>query len=587
MQTRRFGATYHQGKTTFSLWAPSQPSIKLVIEGREPMIMPRADGWHEVTLDCRPGEKYHYLVGDTAIADPAATAQAGRVRGWSMITDPDNYRWTNTRWKGRPWQEAVFYEVHPGLCGGFNGITERLQDIASLGFTAIELMPIAQFPGSWNWGYDGVLAFAPDRSYGSPDDLKALIDTAHGCGLMVFLDVVYNHFGPDGNFLPTSTPEFFRDDIHTPWGSAIDFRRPEVRQFYQENVETWLGEYRFDGLRFDAIHAIEDEGWLTEMAATVRKRFAGRHIHLVLENDDNIAGFLRDGFDAQWNDDYHHVLHGMLTGETAAYYADYAEVPAEKLARSLQEGFIYQGQPSPFRDGVERGTPSADLRPTAFVNFLQNHDQIGNRAFGERLTTLCSEKHLKAAIALLLLSPHIPLVFMGEEIGSRAPFHYFVDHNPELIQSIREGRKREFKKLISHAKALPEPNAAQTFENSMPETDAPDRERWRAFYRDLLEIRAHYIVPHLGEVQPLGAEILGEKAVRSSWRLENGSLLDVAINLGARAVRCKEPARNPLWGQVEDSMLAPCSTVLWLTPQETESDHDRASRQETFGTTTV
>ncbi|MBY0612739.1 MAG: malto-oligosyltrehalose trehalohydrolase [Beijerinckiaceae bacterium] len=585
MQTRRFGATYFNGQTTFSLWAPSQPRIELLIEGREPIVMPQTDGWHEITVECRPGDKYQYLVGKTVIADPAATAQAGRVRGWSMVTDPQSYRWTNTRWTGRPWREAVFYEVHPGLCGGFKGIADRLPEIAALGFTAVELMPIAQFPGNWNWGYDGVLAFAPDRSYGSPDDLKAMVDTAHGYGLMVFLDVVYNHFGPDGNFLPTSTPEFFREDIHTPWGSAIDFRRPEVRQFYEENVETWLGEFRFDGLRFDAVHAIEDEGWLTEMAAAVRTRFSDRHVHLVLENDDNIADFLRQGFDAQWNDDYHHVLHVMLTGETAAYYADYAETPAEKLARALQEGFIYQGDASPFRDGIERGTPSADLRTTAFVNFLQNHDQIGNRAFGERLITLCPEGHLKAAIALLLLSPHIPLVFMGEEIGSRAPFHYFVDHNPDLIESIREGRKREFKKLIAHTRDLPEPNAVQTFENSMPETDAPDRDRWKAFYRALLDMRARHIAPHLDDVTPMGAEVIGEKAVRARWRLADASLLEVAVNLGDEPVSIAEPACTAIFGRLENGSLPAGSTVFWLAPAQRTDEPHAARHTENFGTT--
>ncbi len=348
------------------------------------------DGWFETEAECGAGTRYRYILADgMAIPDPASRGQDGDVHGASIVVDPSRYRWRNTQWRGRPWHETVVYELHPGILGGYGGIARELPRLSKLGVTAIELMPIAEFPGARNWGYDGTLPYAPECSYGTPDELRDLIDTAHDHGLMVFLDVVYNHFGPDGNYLPVLAPEMFRNDVATPWGPAIDFRRGEVRRFFTDNALYWLLEYRFDGLRFDAVHAITESDWLDEMAAEVRATVdAGRQVHLVLENDKNESAHLARDFDAQWNDDGHHVLHVLLTGEREGYYGDYAENPAAALARCLKDGFIYQGEPSRHRGGESRGTPTATLPPTAFVLFLQNHDQIGNRAFGERLTTL-------------------------------------------------------------------------------------------------------------------------------------------------------------------------------------------------------
>ena len=365
------------------------------------------------------------------VPDPASRAQDGDVHGASIVVDPDAYAWRCAQWRGRPWHETVLYELHVGIAGGFAAATERLPALAALGVTAIELMPVADFPDARNWGYDGVLPFAPDAAYGTPDDLKALVDSAHDVGLMVFLDVVYNHFGPDGNFVHHYADTFFRDDIATPWGRAIDFRHREVRDFYCENALYWLSEYRIDGLRLDATHSIVPQDWLVELAACVQASFgASRHVHLVLEHEGNAAHLLAAGrgYAAQWNDDGHHVLHVLLTGEKDGYCVDYAEAPADKLARCLAEGFIYQGQPSAFRSGEARGESSKDLQPTAFVLFLQNHGQIGNRAFGERLTTLADPDALRAASALLLLAPQIPLLFMGEEWGAREPFLYFTSY---------------------------------------------------------------------------------------------------------------------------------------------------------------
>jgi malto-oligosyltrehalose trehalohydrolase len=449
--------------------------------------------------------------------------------------------------------------------GGFRSIGDRLPALKDIGITAIELMPVAAFPGAHNWGYDGVLPFAPAEAYGTPDDLKALVERAHRLNLMIFLDVVYNHFGPDGNYLPLYAKRFFRTDTPTPWGAAIDFRVPQVGQFFEENARQWLLEYGFDGLRFDAVHAIQDEGWLERTAHGLRREAAERHIHLVLENEDNIATHLRDGFDAQWNDDIHHALHVLLTGEVNGYYQDFAEAPAQRLARGLAEGFIYQGDASRNRKGGSRGEPSADLAPTAFVAFLQNHDQIGNRAFGERLTILADPRALKAAAALLLLMPQIPMIFQGEEIGSRTPFLFFTDHGPELAKAVREGRRREFAAFAdaAHGREIPDPNSAATFRASDPEHDAPEAEDWRDLYRRLLTLRHARIMPHLKGARAMEAQAIGDAAVLARWKLGNGALLTVGSNLGRTAASAPMPDSPPVWGKPSRS-LPPRTTLAWI-----------------------
>ena len=491
------------------------------------------------------------------------------MHGASLVIDPRAYRWRESGWRGRPWTEVVLYELHPGLLGGFAGIARELDRLAALGITAIELMPINDFPGKRNWGYDGVLPFAPDRAYGSPDDLKALIDAAHARGLMVFLDVVYNHFGPDGNYLASYAPEFFRDDVATPWGPAIDFRRAEVRQFFTENALYWLMEYRFDGLRFDAVHAIVEADWLDEMAARVRATIEeDRHVHLVLEHDGNVADHLRRDFDAQWNDDSHHVLHVMLTGEHEGYYADYADKPAEGLARVLREGFLYQGEPSTHRNGATRGTPSADLAPTAFVLFLQNHDQVGNRAFGDRLTTQADAKALEAAIALQLLCPQIPLLFMGEEDASETPFCFFTDHHGALADAVREGRRKEFAGFAAFSDParraqIPDPNAVETFERSRPLSGALSDER-HALYRRLIALRTEHLVPRLKGAKAIAARAIGPLAVEASWRLSDGAVWTLASNLGPQPCALVLPPGDAIYGTPGVNQLDVCTTLCFL-----------------------
>ncbi len=569
------------GQTRFTLFAPAQDAVSLEIDGQGFFPMHRTrDGTFEMSFACPAGTRYRYRLADgLPVPDPASRAQAMDVHDWSVVVDPTGYEW-RTPWLGRPWQSTVLYELHAGLLGGFRGVEMELPRLAALGVTAIELMPVNDFPGRRNWGYDGVLPFAPDTAYGSPDDLKALVDAAHACGIMMFLDVVYNHFGPDGNYLGSYAPQLFRDDLKTPWGPAIDFRLPEVRRFFTENAIYWLMEYRFDGLRFDAVHAISESDWLDEMAHAVRQAAEpGRHVHLVLENEANRASHLRGDFDAQWNDDIHHVLHVLLTGEQGGYYEDFARYTTAKLARALSEGFVYQGESSLHREGGERGTPSGDLPPYSFVSFLQNHDQIGNRAFGERLTTLADPRALEAAIALQLLAPQIPLIFMGEETASETPFLFFTDHHGELADAVREGRRREFAKFPDFAdparrEEIPDPNDVATFEGSVPR---PSNERGNAradLYHRLLRVRSAEIVPRLAGSHSAGAYAAGPAAVVARWRLGDDTLLTLACNLGSQEALLTEHSFGQLLFE-SDAHVSERARVGTLTPYATVAFLDR------------
>jgi maltooligosyltrehalose trehalohydrolase len=569
---RRFGPIPNGadgGKTTrFRLWAPDAPCPPLLVlgDGDRVAMTEQREGWFEAVIEAAAGTPYRYAFGESHVPDPASRRQDGGAQGWSVVTDLGGFAWKHDDWRGRPWEETVFYELHPGLFGGFAGIAKELPRLAALGITAIELMPIADFPGARNWGYDGVLPFAPDDAYGAPEALQTLVDAAHGLGLMVFLDVVYNHFGPEGNYLPLYAKRFFRDDTRTPWGGAIDFRQEDVRRFFIENALQWICDYRFDGLRFDAVHAIQGRDFLHDLAHEVRAAAGERHMHLVVENEKNEASLLND-FDAQWNDDIHHVLHVLLTGETEGYYADFAEAPAQKLARALTQGFVYQGEYSPHQ-GAARGEPSGHLPPTAFVSFLQNHDQIGNRAFGERLTVLADPAALRAAAALLLLAPQIPLIFMGEEMGATTPFLYFTDYtDAEVAAAVREGRRTEFAKFPAFSNEevrakIPDPNDSTTFEKS----SLPRGNHDTKFHRDLLALRAQHIVPRLKGAKAGEGRAVGPKAVLVRWRMGDGAQLTLAANFGDAAVTADLPAIAPLFGRSEGSAIPGCSTLCWLAP---------------------
>jgi maltooligosyltrehalose trehalohydrolase len=567
----QFGPIVGPDATQFRLWAPGVETVMIEIEGQAVISMTQAgDGWFRGDAIAGPGALYRFRLPDgTLVPDPASRAQPDDVHGSSLIVDPKAYRWRHTGWRGRPWEETILYELHVGLLGGYEGVKAHLPRIAGLGITAIELMPIAEFSGTRNWGYDGVLPFAPESSCGTPNELKSLVDEAHALGLMVFLDVVYNHFGPDGNWMPFFAPAFFREDMHTPWGAGIDFRRKPVRRFFIENALYWLGEFRFDGLRLDAVHAISEPDWIDEMASEVGAAFPNREIHLVLENEGNVAEHLRGRIDAQWNDDFHNVMHVLLTGETHAYYEDFADRPADRLARALAQGFIYQGEPSKHHNREPRGSISADLPPTAFVSFLQNHDQIGNRALGERLTVLTDPDALRAATALLLLCPQIPLIFMGDETGAVTPFLFFTDFHGDLADAVREGRRKEFAKFPAFSdpaqrENIPDPNALSTFDACRLDLTHPQAEEWRLLYRDLLALRHRHIIPGLKSARSIDATALGEKAVAARWKLGHG-ILTIACNLSDRPVAFEAPRDQPIWGASTDGMIAPKSTVAWMS----------------------
>lgn len=595
-----FGAEIRRdGTVRFRLWAPDCSSVSLLLADQTVQIPMQSvgDGWFEFISDrIRPGARYRYdIPGRMPVPDPASRFQPDGVHGFGEVVDPCSFEWNDEKWTGRPWEEAVVYELHIGTFtpeGTFAAAKNKLDYLADLGVTAVELMPVSSFPGCRNWGYDGVLPFAPAHSYGRPDDLKRLVDAAHARNLMVLLDAVYNHFGPEGNYLPLYASQFFTARHRTPWGDAINFDAPGsqvVRQFFIDNALYWLEEYHFDGLRFDAVHAIVDDSPIhivTELATTIRKRFASeRHVHLVLENADNSAHYLREQgrgrewvHTAQWVDDIHHALHITITGETDGYYSDYAEHPAWHLGRCLAEGFSFQGQRSPYHGDVPRGEPSRDLPPGCFVFFLQNHDQIGNRAFGDRITVSAKPEAVKAAMACILLAPSPPLLFMGEEFAASTPFLFFCDFGADLASAVTQGRRSEFKRFAQFSSTeaqarIPDPNSEQTFLVSKLDWSSLQNEphtHWLAFYKELLACRHKKIVPLVSKVIPGKArfEVLAPDAVRVDWSLAAGGKLTLAANLSEAEIGITEELQGRLLystNHISDlkTHLSPLSAV-WL-----------------------
>jgi len=560
------------GGERFRLWAPGVDAVWLVADatGATTALTPRDDGWFEAETNVVGVERgYSFLLpGGTRVPDPAARAQMSDVHGPSRLVDPKAYAWRTHAWRGRPWEEAVIYELHTGTftkAGDFDGVCRKLDYLAGLGITAIELMPVAQFAGRRGWGYDGVLLYAPHVAYGGPEALKRLVDAAHERGLMMLLDVVYNHFGPDGNYLHLYAAQFFHPDRHTPWGAAIAYERQPVRHFFIDNALYWLEEYRFDGLRLDAIDQIQDTSHphiLEELASTVRSAITDRHVHLTTEDDRNVT-YLHDRspgaeprlYTAEWNDDFHHAAQALCADDRDGYYADYAQETVAKLGRALSEGYIYQGEPSAFRDGTRRGEASGHMPPTAFIHFLQNHDQIGNRAFGERLAGLAETKAIDALTAILLLCPQIPLLYMGEEWGETRPFCFFTDFHGELGVAVREGRRKEFRQWSafqdpeSRAR-IPDPNAPVTFEASKLDWSAPERpphDRKLALTAQLLDLRQKEIVPRLKGIGGHAGRMLfaGSTGLGVEWRLADGSKLTLIANLSAGRVVLPDTGAAP------------------------------------------
>jgi maltooligosyltrehalose trehalohydrolase len=582
MNERQFGARLNPDGASFRLWAPAARRVDLLLE--KPHAMRRGeDGWFAVDLaGVRAGSLYRFRIDDEIdVPDPASAFQPDDISGPSELIDHAAYPWRASGWRGRPWQEAVVIEAHVGTFtpqGSYRAMIDKLDHLAATGITALELMPLADFAGKRNWGYDGVLWYAPDSVYGRPDDLKALIDAAHQRGLMVFLDVVYNHFGPEGNYLGRYAPSFFTD-AQTPWGSAIDYRVGQVRAFAIENALYWLDEYRFDGLRLDAVHAMPEQGetpMLHELSRAVG-RFAaktGRHIHLVLENDDNAASLLdpeqnppQGDYRAQWNDDYHHAWHVLLTGETHGYYSDYRRSPLRDIARALGSGFVYQGEASGHRSGQLRGEPSGKLAPTAFINFLQNHDQIGNRALGDRLESHASASAIEAALAITLLAPDVPMLFMGEEWGSKAPFPFFCDFEGDLADAVRKGRHKEFAGAYAkYGDQVPDPLDPATFQSAILDwgsrTQAAGQQRL-ALVQELLSIRQREIVPRLAGAAFGGADAADNGLLTASWRMGDGAALHLLANLSEQAIKHRSgTAGVKIWGAETGDSTPPWS-VLW------------------------
>jgi maltooligosyltrehalose trehalohydrolase len=585
----KFGAEISDGGVHFRLWAPKMNRISVVLDEGVPMPMKSiGQGWHElVSADAQPGTLYKFRLeqGGLEVPDPASRYQPFDVHGPSEVIDSNQYVWRDNGWRGRQWEECVVYEMHVGAftpAGTFLGAIEQLDWLASLGITAIEIMPVADFPGKRNWGYDGVLLFAPDSSYGRPEDFKALIDAAHARGIMVFLDVVYNHFGPDGNYLPSYSP-VFTEQHKTPWGAAVNYDAEGsdvIREFIIQNAVYCIDEFHLDGLRLDAVHAIKDSSTahvLEEIASRIRRLPIGRPVHLVLENEENQASWLRRdtlgnplSYTAQWNDDVHHVLHCAATGESSGYYAAYAG-DTEKLGKALAEGFAFQGELMDYR-GSPRGEPSSHLPPTAFVSFIQNHDQVGNRAFGDRITSFAPAARIRAIVAIYLLLPQIPMIFMGEEFGASQPFPFFCDFEPELAKLVREGRRAEFARFPefqdpARREQIPDPTAEQTFVSAKLDwkraTEGIHAD-WVSLYRELLAIRHREIVPRLRGAHSGHYKILSKGAVSVCWQMGDGAKLSLMANLADKPVECSiAPADHRLWrAGVGDDRLAPWD-VLW------------------------
>lgn len=544
--TSLFGPRTDSSGTEFRLWAPSAKEIEVVFSDAEPVKLERAEnGFWSARVDrCGPGTRYKFRGGSLEFPDPASRQQDGGTAGWSIVCEPlaPSHRTQPLR----PWHETILCEVHIGTVsseGTFAGLADRLEHFRDAGFTALEIMPVNAFPGKRNWGYDGTLIFAPADAYGSRQDLRRLVDRAHDLGLCLILDVVYNHFGEFDNFLAGYAPEWFDDDIETPWGPGIDFTREMVRQFYYENARMWLDEFDFDGLRFDAIHEIKTEArdvFLGDLAKSARA--AKSHAKLIIENMDNVASWLdRDeqnqpkDFTAQWNDDIHHVLHYLVTGENKHGYEDESADAVADLEKGLADGFVHDGEAQRESDGTNRNEPASRLPPDAFVSYVQNHDQIGNRADSRRLPDRISAEKLDFLHFVMMLAPQIPLFFMGEEGHLRNPFPFFIDLPEDAAEPKRADRYKQMRESFEEEVEdgdLPDPNSLETFLNAKldwSEYENPERRAALERFRCLAGWRRDHLWP-LAATPCLDAKSvrLGT-AIVVNWIFEAG-VLSMALN---------------------------------------------------------
>ncbi|KKB09273.1 malto-oligosyltrehalose trehalohydrolase [Devosia chinhatensis] len=579
----KFGTQITGQGVRFRLWAPDQQQIRVYLhdlsEAFEMAARPR--GWHEVTVpNAKPGMLYTFaLPNGQHVPDPASRFLPQDVEGPSEIIDPLAFEWSDRGWVGRPWEETILYELHIGTFteeGTFRAAIDKLDHLCALGVNTIELMPVADFNGRWNWGYDGASLFAPDATYGRPEDMKAFVDAAHSKGLSVVLDVIYNHFGPKGNHLGTYAP-LTNSDVPTPWGEAVNFDGDEagmIRDLIMANARYWLTEFHLDGLRFDAVHEIHDDGprhILMELAEQARAATDGRHVHLVLENSLNQVNWLKRRetgapwlYDAQWSDDIHHAIHAVLTNDPGSYYEDFIG-RIDLVGRSLAEGVGWQGEFMQHQ-GHHKGEPSAFLPPTAFVHFMQNHDQVGNRPFGRRVSHQVSRDALRMWSAIVLLSPQIPLLFMGEEWSASTPFLFFSDVGQDLADAIRTSRREELKNYHEAEEGeLPDPMSKDSFLRSKldwSETERGEHREMLAHYRALISSRTKAIVPRLHGMQGFSGQymILDNRGIKVTWRLGDGSRLQIRANLSAELLACPPNALGQtVWieGEVAGDSLGP------------------------------
>lgn len=554
------GASVRDDDCSFLVWAPHAREMKLQIDGPDKgqiQMNPVQKGYFQCcTAALRSGATYFYLLdGKNRRPDPASRYQPYGVHGPSQVFE-SKFKWTDSAWRGLPLDAAIIYELHVGTftpAGTFEAIIERLQALKSLGVTMFELMPVAQFPGERNWGYDGVFPYAVQNSYGGPTGLKTLVDACHQLGMAVVLDVVYNHLGPEGNYLSDFGP-YFTECYKTPWGEAVNFdgrQSDEVRRFFIENALYWIREFHMDGLRLDAVHAIIDVSarrFLEDLTDGVRQLSSqlGRKVHIIAENDRNdsrsleplnLGGF---GFDSQWNDDFHHSVHALVTGERHGYYQDFGGI--RHLAKASSEGFVYSGQYSKFRQR-SHGSSSAQTPNHQFVVFSQNHDQVGNRAQGERLSQLVDFELQKLVAGIVLLSPFIPLLFMGEEYGETAPFQYFVSHeDANLTKKVQEGRRREFADF-AQSETVQDPADPETFLRSKLHWDMRDSGHHSillAFYKELIRLRK--TVPALCNLNKADAKVIVvEPSVLIIERKHNSNKAGLFFNFGRASVRVANP----------------------------------------------
>lgn len=553
--TPRFGPDLRAaGGVIFRLFAPAAQRVRLAIDEaasnvREPLAMQsRGDGWHELTVEeAGPGTLYRFVLPDgSRVPDPAARYAPVGVHGPSEVVDPEAFEWNDAGWRGRPWNEAVLYELHVGTFtpkGTFRAAIERLNHLKELGVTAVELMCICAFAGQRSWGYDGVQFYATNSTYGRPEDLKAFIDAAHARGIMVILDVVYNHFGPEGNYIAKYFPQIFSETHKTAWGPGLNFDGPysrEVREFIVQNAVYWTGEFHVDGLRLDASHAMIDTSEhhiLNEIAERVHAAAGDRQVHLILENEKNIASLLkgdahgRAPYTAQWNHAIDHMLGLSMNGDCDPRDPDRRH-NTEELARALAEGFFSGDSALPRGD-------RASVPTTGFVSFIQTHDLVGNRVFGERIDKLAPPEAVRAVAAIYLLLPQIPMLFMGEEWAATTPFPFFSDYGGELAEAVRRGRAKQLVDTIhvdeETLRRAPDPQAEATFLSAKlrwEDLSDPPHAAQLNWYRRVLAVRRERILPLLNGIEPCGTyQVHSGGQFECEWKMKHGGRLCLRANL--------------------------------------------------------